>query len=110
MTGPRPSRLPAASFVDSGPALAPLAFETYQVPFTPWPLTSPALASLAYLYIGQPPTVTCLLPSARVTSPIMALSTPDASTAPVLITGGQVFAQSPSQVDFGGFAVSLSKR
>ena len=54
--------------------------------------------------------VSCLVPSARVTSPSSAVSMPAAAVAPPAGTGGQAFAQSPSQFDFGGSAVSLSKR
>src|SRR5690348_12846306 len=99
----RPGREARVAFLPSGA-------EAYQVPPTPWPLVSPALVSLAYRYIGQPPIVSCLVPSERVTSPSSALSTPVAATAPSAGTGGQAVAQSPSQFDFGGSAVSFSKR
>lgn len=54
--------------------------------------------------------VSCLLPSARVTSPSSALSMPAPAEASSAGTGGQAVAQSPLQFDFGGSAVSSSKR
>src|SRR3954452_24389680 len=54
--------------------------------------------------------VSCLLPSVRVTSPSRALSMPAPAVASSAGTGGQVEAQSPSQVDVGGSAVSASKK
>src|SRR3954449_743676 len=54
--------------------------------------------------------VSCLLPSVRVTSPSRALSMPAPAVASSAGTGGQVEAQSPSQFDLGGSAVSASKR
>lgn len=54
--------------------------------------------------------VSCLVPSARVTEPSADWSVPAAAFTPSAGTAGQAFAQSPSQLDLGGLAVSLSKR
>src|SRR5690606_3820764 len=54
--------------------------------------------------------VSCLVPSDRVTSPSRASSMPSPAVASSAGTGGQVAAQSPSQLDLGGFAASWSKR
>lgn len=54
--------------------------------------------------------VSCLVPSALVTSPISEGSTPGAASAPSAATIGQAVAQAPSQFDLGGLAVSLSNR
>lgn len=66
--------------------------------------------SFAYRYIGRPSTVSWPEPSARVTSPSSSGSVPAAAVALPAETTGQVAAHAPSQVDFGGFAVSLSNR
>src|SRR5437867_108308 len=101
----------------AGPALvyfarAPVALVAHQVPPRPWPLMSHDLVSPENRYSGQPPTVTCMLPSARATVPIRALSMPSTVTpaGSVVSSGGQLVAQSPMQLDFDGLPVSLSNR
>src|SRR5690348_17350071 len=59
--------------------------------------------------------VSCSLPSARLTVPTAAASTPSsftafASAAEATTTGGHCVAQEPLQLDFDGFGLSLSKR
>src|SRR4051812_30375010 len=56
--------------------------------------------------------VTCSEPSSRLTTPTSAFLTPATKIRPpgATVTGGHVTAQSPLQLDFDGFAVSLSKR
>src|ERR1700742_3297805 len=83
-----------------------------QVPFTPWPLVSPAAWSPEKRYSGQPAIVSCFVPSGRVTVPTTDLSTPSAYTLPPgwMISGGHVVWQPPVHVVVGGCGESLSNR
>ncbi|MCD9880256.1 NAD(P)H-dependent oxidoreductase [Streptomyces sp. NR30] len=79
----------------------------YHRPSFPCPFTCPAPVSPTYRYNGQPPRVSCFLPS-RWTVPRRLFSTPTVRTESGTMTGIHVFTHSPAHVHRDGFGRSLS--
>ncbi|HYA45210.1 MAG TPA: hypothetical protein VED59_06365 [Acidimicrobiales bacterium] len=98
--------LPAVATVGSGSDLGAILGWTTKKPPTPWPSTSPGLASEANRYRGTSWYVTCKRPWASRTAPSPVTPFPGIAAVTPFgnVSGGQATAHSPVQVGWSGLS------